>query len=154
MGILDAIKKILLGIAPVAASAIGTPAAGIAVAAISRALFGHDDAKQEDIYSALQNITPEQVLSLKIADNDLLRMQLQENQNARNREMSYIDKMGHADWIMAYLVFFVTFMYGGLVFFSVYVPDRLETEIMKDMQVFLGFIMGYYFCQKITPKSS
>lgn len=57
-------------IAPTIATALGGPVAGMAVKALSTALFGHADASESDITSALSNATPEQISAIRKVDND------------------------------------------------------------------------------------
>jgi hypothetical protein len=57
-------------VAPTLATALGGPVAGMAVKAISTALFGHQDATDEDIQAALANPTGDQLAALKKIDAD------------------------------------------------------------------------------------
>ena len=57
-------------IAPTIATALGGPVAGMAVKALSTALFGHADASESDITGALGSATPEQISAIRKIDND------------------------------------------------------------------------------------
>lgn len=61
-------KKILGQLAPTLASAVGGPAAGMAVKVLSGALLGKEDGAEADVEAALLSATPDQLLKLKEAD--------------------------------------------------------------------------------------
>lgn len=65
-------KKIVGTVAPAVASAFGTPAMGVAVAALSNVIFGRVDASAEDVAGAIANgqLTGEQLVAIRQADND------------------------------------------------------------------------------------
>jgi hypothetical protein len=57
-------------IAPTIATALGGPVAGMAVKALSSALFGHPNGSEDDIMSALAGATPDQITAIKKIDAD------------------------------------------------------------------------------------
>jgi hypothetical protein len=57
-------------LAPTIATALGGPVAGLAVKALSTALFGHGNADEADITAALGSATPEQISAIRKIDND------------------------------------------------------------------------------------
>ena len=70
-------KKIVGTLAPAVASAFGTPAMGVAVAALSNAIFGRADAGVDEVAGAISGgqLTGEQIVAIRQADNDFkLRM--------------------------------------------------------------------------------
>jgi len=64
------ILKIVGAVAPTIASAIGGPIGGMAMQVIGNALGLGPDASERDVEKALKQATPEQLLALKVADND------------------------------------------------------------------------------------
>jgi len=82
-------KSIVRTVAPAMASAIGTPAAGAVVAMLSNAIFGHEDATQEELATIIQggHLTPDQLASIRKADNDF---KVQMAQIAADTEKAYI----------------------------------------------------------------
>ena len=70
MDILKTFGPLIGSVAPTIATALGGPVAGMAVKAISGALFGHENGTEEDIMTALTNPTGDQLASLKKIDAD------------------------------------------------------------------------------------
>lgn len=70
MDILKTFGPLIGSVAPTIASALGGPVAGMAVKALSGALFGHDNATEDDIRTALANPTGDQLAALKKIDAD------------------------------------------------------------------------------------
>jgi len=97
--------KTLLGTAaPVLATSLGGPLAGLATKAIVGALGLSDNATEKDISLALQGATPETLLALKEADNtfkvqmeqlniDLEKVNSQDRESARRREVDGHDSI-------------------------------------------------------------
>ena len=70
MDILKTFGPLIGSVAPTIATALGGPVAGMAVKAISGALFGHDSATEEEIRTVLANPTGDQLAALKKIDAD------------------------------------------------------------------------------------
>ena len=70
MDILKTFGPLIGSVAPTIATALGGPVAGMAVKALSGALFGHEDGTEEDIQAALANPTGDQLAALKKIDAD------------------------------------------------------------------------------------
>lgn len=70
MDILKTFGPLIGSVAPTIATALGGPVAGMAVKALSGALFGHDGATEEEIKTALANPTADQLAALKKIDAD------------------------------------------------------------------------------------
>ena len=68
------IARIISGIAPQLAQALGGPLAGAAVERISGALFGIENADEESINNALKGASPEQITALRRADLEFHRL--------------------------------------------------------------------------------
>jgi len=63
-------KKLVKGIAPAIGTALGGPAGGLAVAAISESLLGKKDGTESEVAEAVLSATPDKLLELKKIDND------------------------------------------------------------------------------------
>lgn len=70
MDILKTFGPLIGSVAPTIATALGGPVAGMAVKALSGALFGHEDASEDEIKTALANPTADQLAALKKIDAD------------------------------------------------------------------------------------
>ena len=86
-------KKILKGIAPTLATALGGPLAGMATKVISEKLLGKDDGGDSEIYEALMNpeglaklkeIEADFKTKMKSMDVDLERMAVDDRKSARS----------------------------------------------------------------------
>lgn len=92
-------KSLLGTVAPALATALCGPLAGLAVTAVGSALGFGDEATEEQVAQALSRATPEQLLALKLADQDfavdmkkcgidLERIRMEDRNSARQREAS------------------------------------------------------------------
>lgn len=65
-------KKVVGTVAPAVASAFGTPAMGVAVAALSSAIFGNSASSADEVAEAIAGgaLTGEQIVAIRQADND------------------------------------------------------------------------------------
>lgn len=141
----DALKNIVRAVAPGIATALGGPAAGIAVASLSNLLLGKPNGSPEEIEGAIASASPETLIKLKELDLQCQQMQFQEYQNARQREVDFVKATGKHDWIMGYLVIFTTIMYLCICFLSAEIPDTIEPELHTQLYGFLGLVFGFYF---------
>ena len=91
--------KLIENVAPTIATALGGPVAGMAVKAISTALLGHPDGSEDDINTALATATPDQIATIKRADNDfkvqmksldidLVKIAEKDRESARNMQIA------------------------------------------------------------------
>ena len=64
------LKKLIAGVAPTLASALGGPFAGTAAKFIANKLLGKDDASEAELSLAIASATPEELGNLKKIDND------------------------------------------------------------------------------------
>jgi len=122
MDLLKTFGPLIGSVAPTIATALGGPVAGMAVKAISGALFGHEGATQDDIMTALANPTGEQLAALKKIDADFavqmkaLDIDLERimaGDRASARDMQKETK----DWIPRALAVGVTFGFFGILFY-------------------------------------
>jgi hypothetical protein len=122
MDILKTFGPLIGSVAPTIATALGGPVAGMAVKALSNALFGHGDANQDEIQAALANPTAEQLsvlkkidadfkVQMKSLDIDLERIAAGDRASARDMQKET------KDWIPRALAVGVTFGFFGILFY-------------------------------------
>ena len=122
MDILKTFGPLIGQVAPTIATALGGPVAGMAVKALSGALFGHDSATDEDIQLALSNPTADQLAALKKVDNDF-KVQMKaldidlERIAAGDRASARDMQKETKDWIPRALAVGVTFGFFGILFY-------------------------------------
>lgn len=147
-------KNIVKTVAPTIATALGGPAAGLGIKALSQVFLGKDDGSQEEIEQAVQNATPQQLLELKKADQnfkiemkkldiDLERLAYEDKASARAREIAVKDKTP------AILAYGITIGFFGLLtaLILVSIPEA-NKAIIYTMTGVLGTVwiaaMAYY----------
>lgn len=97
-------RKLVGTVAPTLATALGSPLAGMAVAAISEAVLGKADGSEADVEAALAVATPDTLLRLREADRafavrmreldvDLEKVAAGDRDSARRREIATGDKV-------------------------------------------------------------
>ncbi|MEM8770603.1 MAG: hypothetical protein AAGD92_03030 [Pseudomonadota bacterium] len=149
------LKKIIAGVAPQLAHALGGPFAGAAVTQISRAIFGAADVDENGLAEALTHATPEQWLALKKAEQEfqiaLRDVQLEEQRvaaedraNARARQVAF------KDWTPSILGALI--IVGFFVVLGVMVARRLPAGAETEFSIMLGAlatmtaaVVNYFF---------
>jgi len=120
MDFLKAFGPLLGSVAPTIATALGGPVAGMAVKALSGALFGHEDGTDEDIQAALANPTGDQLAALKKIDADF-KVQMKsldidlERIAAGDRDSARTMAIATHDWIPRVLAVGVTLGFFGII---------------------------------------
>lgn len=120
MDFLKAFGPLLGSVAPTIATALGGPVAGMAVKALSGALFGHENGTDEDIQAALANPTGDQLAALKKIDADF-KVQMKsldidlERIAAGDRDSARNMAVATHDWIPRVLAVGVTLGFFGIV---------------------------------------
>jgi hypothetical protein len=130
----------LLGqVAPTIATALGGPLAGVAVRTLSNALFGHEDASEDQVSEALSNATPDQLAAIKKIDADF-KVQMKaldidlERIAAGDRDSARQMQKETKDWTPKALAFFITFgFFGALVWIVVFGIPQTGTEVILMM---------------------
>ena len=155
---MDLIAKFgpLLGqVAPTIATALGGPLAGVAVRTLSNALFGHEDASEDQVSEALSNATPDQLAAIKKIDADF-KVQMKsldidlERIAAGDRDSARQMQKETKDWTPKALAFFITFgFFGALVWILVFGIPKSGTEVLLMMLGSLstswtGVVQFYY----------
>ena len=155
MDILKTFGPLIGSVAPTIATALGGPVAGLAVKAISGALFGHEGASQDEIMTALANPTGDQLAALKKIDADFavqmkaLDIDLERiaaGDRASARDMQKETK----DWIPRALAVSVTIgFFAILLYMLVYGLPATGNEalllLLGALQTAWGGIIAFYF---------
>jgi len=155
MDILKTFGPLIGSVAPTIATALGGPVAGMAVKAISGALFGHDSATEDEIRTVLANPTGDQLAALKKIDADFavqmksLDIDLERiaaGDRASARDMQKETK----DWIPRALAILVTVgFFAILIYMLVYGLPTTGNEalllLLGALQTAWGGIVAFYF---------
>jgi hypothetical protein len=155
MDLLKTFGPLIGSVAPTIATALGGPVAGMAVKALSGALFGHDGATEEDIKTALANPTADQLAALKKIDADfkvqmksldidLARIAASDRDSARNMAV-----MTH-DWTPRVLAVVIVMSWGIIQWFllhNVIEPSMREliARVLGTLDGALMLVLSYYF---------
>lgn len=155
MDILKTFGPLIGSVAPTIATALGGPVAGLAVKAISGALFGHDSATEDEIRTVLANPTGDQLAALKKIDADFavqmkaLDIDLERiaaGDRASARDMQKETK----DWIPRALAVSVTVgFFAILLYMLIYGLPTTGNEalllLLGALQTAWGGIIAFYF---------
>lgn len=155
MDILKTFGPLIGSVAPTIATALGGPVAGLAVKALSGALFGHGDASQDEIQTALANPTAEQLAALKKVDNDF-KVQMKaldidlERIAAGDRASARDMQKETKDWIPRALAVSVTIgFFAILLYMLIYGLPTTGNEalllLLGALQTAWGGIIAFYF---------
>ena len=155
MSLLDQFGPLLGQVAPSIATALGGPLAGVAVRTLSNALFGHEDANEDQIKEAMANATPDQLAVIKKIDADF-KVQMKsldidlERIAAGDRDSARQMQRETKDWTPKALAFFITFgFFGALIWIMVFGIPQTGTEVLLMMLGSLstswtGVVQFYY----------
>ena len=120
MDILKTFGPLIGSVAPTIATALGGPVAGMAVKAISGALFGHENGSEDDIMTALSNPTGDQLAALKKIDADF-KVQMKsldidlERISAGDRDSARQMQIATKSWLPEILAVLVTVGFFGVI---------------------------------------
>ena len=160
MDLLKTFGPLIGSVAPTIATALGGPVAGMAVKALSGALFGHDDATEDDIRTALANPTGDQLAALKKIDADF-KIQMKsldidlERIAAGDRASARDMQKETKDWIPRALAVTVTIgFFGILLYMLVYGLPTTGNEalllLLGALQTAWMGIIAFYFGASAT----
>jgi len=152
-------KKIVGGLAPTVATALGGPLAGLATRAVSEALLGKPDGTDTEI-NAILRADPNKVLDLKIAemsltkeladnDIDLEEIHAADRQSARSRQVALKDKT--PNYLAYMLTGMVALMVCGLIYLALsgaVMEEGIKTiliSIVAAMTTVWIMSMKYFF---------
>jgi len=155
MDLLKTFGPLVSSVAPTIATALGGPVAGMAVKALSGALFGRDDASQDEIQAALANPTADQLAALKKIDADfkvqmksldidLERIAASDRDSARNYAILTHDLTPR---IIAILVIVAWVVVQWFLLHNI-IPDAMRELIARVLGTLDGALMlvlSYYF---------
>jgi len=155
MDLLKTFGPLIGSVAPTIATALGGPVAGIAVKALSGALFGHENGTDEDIQTALANPTGEQLAALKKIDADF-KIQMKaldidlERIAAGDRASARDMQKETKDWIPRALAIGVTFgFFAIMIYMLLYGLPTSGNEaillLLGALQTAWGGIIAFYF---------
>jgi hypothetical protein len=155
MDILKTFGPLIGSVAPTIATALGGPVAGIAVKAISGALFGHDNATEEEIQTALANPTGDQLAALKKIDADF-KIQMKsldidlERIAASDRDSARQMAIQTHDWtprILAVVVICAWVFIQWHLLNSTIPPEMRElvARVLGTLDAALTLVLSYYF---------
>lgn len=155
MDLLKTFGPLIGSVAPTIATALGGPVAGMAVKAISGALFGHDSATEDDIRTVLANPTGDQLAALKKIDADF-KVQMKaldidlERIAAGDRASARDMQKETKDWIPRALAVSVTIgFFAILLYMLVYGLPTTGNEalllLLGALQTAWGGIIAFYF---------
>ena len=155
MDILKTFGPLIGSVAPTIATALGGPVAGMAVKALSGALFGHEDGTEEDIQAALANPTGDQLAQLKKIDADF-KTQMKsldidlERIAADDRNSARQMAIATHDWTPRILAIVVicawVFIQWHLL--NSTIPDvmrELVARVLGTLDAALTLVLSYYF---------
>lgn len=140
-------KGALRAVAPALATALGGPADGAAISALAGLLLGKDTASEDELAARVQNLTADDVLKLKQADQAFAvemaqiaragdATEAQDRSSAREREVS-----SHDSWTPRVLAILMV----GTFIYVVYCVTTGHIAQIKDPLVagILGSVIGY-----------
>ena len=154
MSIISDIAGVIGSVAPTIASALGSPIAGTAIGALTKAL-GIEGSTPDAVQRAVANATPEQLLAIKQAEQsfavqmeqlniDLAKVNAGDRDSARQREMAV------KDWVPGVLAVSLTIGFFGLLGWMMHqAPPAGSRDILNVMLGSLGTgwvtMLAYYF---------
>jgi len=155
MNLLKTFGPLIGSVAPTIATALGGPVAGMAVKAISGALFGHDSATEDDIRTVLANPTGDQLAALKKIDADF-KVQMKaldidlEKIAAGDRDSARQMQIATKSWLPEVLSILVTVgFFGIIVYILKYGLPESGKEALLLLLGSLGTawtgVMAFYF---------
>lgn len=155
MDILKTFGPLIGSVAPTIATALGGPVAGLAVKALSGALFGHENGSQDDIMTALANPTGDQLAALKKIDADF-KVQMKaldidlERIAADDRDSARQMQMATRSWLPEVLAILVTVgFFGVIVYILKFGLPQSGSEALLLLLGSLGTawtgVMAFYF---------
>jgi hypothetical protein len=154
----------LLGqIAPSIATALGGPLAGVAIKTLSGALFGHEDASEEQISEAMLAASPDQLAAIKKIDADF-KVQMKsldidlERIAAGDRDSARQMQRETKDWVPKLLAIVITIgFFGILVWMLVMGMPQTGTEALLMMLGALGTawtgVVNFYYGSSAGSKA-
>ena len=154
MDILKTFGPLIGSVAPTIATALGGPIAGMAIKALSGALFGHQDGTEEDIMTALANPTGDQLTALKKIDADfkiqmkqldidLVRITVDDRKSAR--DMQVVTK----SWLVPTLATMIIAAFIAVTFATLMGYAKIESALAGTLVGYISakaeLVLSFYF---------
>jgi membrane-bound ClpP family serine protease len=163
MNLLESFGPLLGQLAPTIATALGGPLAGVAVKTLSNALFGHEDASEEQISEAMASATPDQLAAIKKIDADF-KVQMKsldidlERISAGDRDSARQMQRETKDWVPKILAIVITLgFFGILVWMLLNGMPQTGTEALLMMLGALGTawtgVINFYYGSSAGSKA-
>lgn len=159
-------KKMIGAAAPTLAQALvpGGPLVKAAVQAVGKALLGKDDATEDDVTKALAGgATMDQITALKVAEHefaekmkaldiDVMRLEIEDRQGARKREVDL------KDWVPAALAVTVHVAFFGLLWAMLVraLPEANKSAfdiLLGMLGTGIASVWSYYFGSSVGSKA-
>jgi len=155
MDLLKTFGPLIGSVAPTIATALGGPVAGMAVKALSGALFGHENGTDEDIQTALANPSADQLTALKKIDADF-KVQMKsldidlEKIAASDRDSARQMAINTHDWTPRILAVIIVVAWGSVQWFLLHnIVDasmrELVARVLGTLDGALMLVLSYYF---------
>ena len=155
MDIMKTFGPLINSVAPTIGTALLGPVGGMAVKALSGALFGHDEATKDDIMTALANPTGDQLTALKKIDSDfavqmkaldidLERIAVDDRKSARDMQKETKDWIPRALAVSVTIGFFAILLYM-LVYGLPTTGNEALLLLLGALQTAWGGIIAFYF---------
>lgn len=155
MNLLEQFGPLLGQVAPTIATALGGPLAGVAVKTLSSVLLGHENGSEEDVTTALQGASPDQLAAIKKIDADFkahmkeLDIDL-ERIAAGDRDSARQMQMATKDWVPKLLAVVITVgFFGILIWMLINGMPKNGTEALLMMLGALGTawtgVVNFYY---------
>jgi len=142
-------KKTVAKVAPGIANMIGGPLAGMATQALCGALGLPKGTSKDQVAAAVQNMTPDQAIALKKADNDfavrmkeldidVYKIDADDRKSARGREVKVGSAMVNG---LAVLIMVAFIAAVGYILFNVF--NGTGGDINPNLLLLAGSLIGY-----------
>lgn len=163
MDLLEKFGPLLGQVAPTIATALGGPLAGVAVKTLSNALFGHEDATEDQISDAMASATPDQLAAIKKIDADF-KVQMKsldidlERISAGDRDSARQMQRETKDWVPKVLAIVITLgFFGILIWMLLKGMPQTGTEALLMMLGALGTawtgVINFYYGSSAGSKA-
>jgi membrane-bound ClpP family serine protease len=163
MNLLESFGPLLGQLAPTIATALGGPLAGVAVKTLSNALFGHEDATEDQISDAMASATPDQLAAIKKIDADF-KVQMKsldidlERISAGDRDSARQMQRETKDWVPKVLAIVITLgFFGILIWMLLKGMPQTGTEALLMMLGALGTawtgVINFYYGSSAGSKA-
>jgi len=163
MNLLESFGPLLGQLAPTIATALGGPLAGVAVKTLSNALFGHENASEDQISEAMASATPDQLAAIKKIDADF-KVQMKsldidlERISAGDRDSARQMQRETKDWVPKVLAIVITLgFFGILIWMLLNGMPKTGTEALLMMLGALGTawtgVINFYYGSSAGSKA-